>query len=268
MSIEKNEIGTSILKTILAGVSVTHPVLGVVLSETLMDYWSRVKVERMVLFTEKMKEYFDALSEDEIDVEFLRSEDFAQFFELVLRKVSETKSKRKIEIFRDILIGQLKVKGVGDFSSIFLNLIQQLTEKQIEIMQGLSIIYYRNDKYKASYDELKNQISVKKEIVKSEAKDRAHGFANNYDKELNDLTRLEEEKSSLENHINEVEKMRKHNYYKIPSEEFEFYLRDLIGKGLIYDVGVGTYGSPTLAFVNLTQMGNKFLEFIKLNQTN
>jgi len=264
MNIEKREIGTSILRTILAGVSATNPVLGVILSETLMDYWSRVKVERMMLFTEKMKEYFDSLSDDEIDEEFLRSEDFAQFFELVLKRVSETKSKEKINIFSDILSGRIRAGNIEDFSQIYLNTISQLHEKQIEIILELCS---QKETYEASVKRLQKfneDISIKSQERLEEIKNKENGFAHNLDRIDEQIKDLVQQREIYQyGHNNSQKRCRTAEFYNIKEMDFEFFLRDLISKGLLYEAGIGTHGYLPLKSVSPTSLAFELIKFIK-----
>jgi len=131
---KNQQVARSILNVIIRNI---HPVFGVIISESIFDYWGRIKQDRVNAFGVKLKEYFETVSDQEIDEEFLRSEDFAQFFEMVIRKVSETKSEEKLKIFRDILINNIQSKEIDDFSETFLNLVSQLQEKQIKALDDV-----------------------------------------------------------------------------------------------------------------------------------
>lgn len=86
------------------------------------NYYGKVKQERLNLFLEKFKEYLEGCSLNEIDAQFLKSEDFQGLFESIIKKVSETKSENKRETFRKILINSIEAKKVSDYSETFLNL--------------------------------------------------------------------------------------------------------------------------------------------------
>src|SRR3954470_4992929 len=98
-SIAHQEAVASIFNIITSNI----PVLGAIIQEGLVDYHGRVKQARINQFLEGLKQYFESLQGEEIEPEFLRSEEFSQFFELVIRKVAESKSDAKHEYFRNIL---------------------------------------------------------------------------------------------------------------------------------------------------------------------
>ncbi len=146
LSIKHQQAAASILNVLTNSI----PIVGPALSEGLYNYWNNVKQERLNIFVEKFKDYLEKNNNDEINPEFLRTEDFAQFFELVLRKVTETKSHKKLEVFKDILINNIKAREINDFADTFLNLISQLHEKQIELLKDL----HNNEKHFSEKKEL------------------------------------------------------------------------------------------------------------------
>jgi hypothetical protein len=244
------------------------PYVGTAISEGLYDYWGRVKQDRLNKFTEMFGMYLKEVSQDDFDEEYLRSEDFAMFFEIVLRKVTETKSNTKLEIFRDILLGKMKSKSSNDFSETFLNIISQLNEKQIEILSVLS-------RPSEESTELHSKIrSIKDKIEDQRIKYQDENSANvrnagviRVDIENKKLEDLQYELNKLLK-VDETNKKKWNSEYTfLFSDEMAVNVGDLEAKGLIkytdgrtagrFDGGIG------FPFYLMTEFGKQFVKFIK-----
>lgn len=230
------------------------PKVGPFLAEGF-NHYGKVRQERLNLFLEKLKEYFDGLSDEEIEPEFLKSEDFAWLFEAVLKKVAETKSENKRETFRKILMSSIGAKKVSDFSETFLNLTSQLHEKQIEILSAYheTILEY-NEMSKKIYEfneqntQFLDQIAL--EGLKGVSADRRKAI---------DLRNEMLEKRKLI-----ISKINQPAYFSIGKVEFDFYMQDLASKCLMKDItGSGMSDSNSLNY-NVTLLGEQYLNFLKI----
>ncbi|MCD6066188.1 MAG: hypothetical protein K0S33_1014 [Bacteroidetes bacterium] len=137
---EKNNIPVKYTEAFNSFVNVIANILpfGNVIAEGLINYHGRIKQERLNLFVEKLREYMEQIHEDEINPEYLKSEDFLQLFESVIRKVVETRSEEKLSRYRDILVNNIKAQKSADYSETFLTLVSQLQEEQIVTLNNLN----------------------------------------------------------------------------------------------------------------------------------
>ena len=126
------EIGISIYKSILSTVP-----YGAVLNEVFFDCRARIKQNRLNNFIETLDK---RLIEIGIKTENIKdNEDFIDAFELVIKKVIDTKASYKINIFRDILVNQLYMEKQIDTGLLdtFLNIIYQMSEIEIKILNDI-----------------------------------------------------------------------------------------------------------------------------------
>jgi hypothetical protein len=84
------------------------PVIGTLLNEALFDGRSRLKQARINKFILLLQEYIEQTNEEEINVEYLKSEEFSDLFESILKRVVLARSEKKLKIFKQILIGQFE----------------------------------------------------------------------------------------------------------------------------------------------------------------
>lgn len=251
-SIKKKEVVSSIANLIAESI----PVVGSVIAEGLA-FQGKVKQTRFNIFTEKLKVYFESSSNQKIDEEFLRSEDFAQFFETVIRKVVDTKSEEKINIFKEIVVNKIKAKEVQDFSESFLHLVHVLNEKQIELLFKYSQVGKKPDQ----------------SSILSKAQQASFDLVHNYDKMLAEKTtknrvKIKAKKKAEEKVIekrkpllSEATQRSNAEYASLMKPEYEVYIQDLISKGLLMDLtDKNKFG---FRIIIITQLGGQFIEFIK-----
>ena len=127
------EINISFYKSLLS----MTPLFGTVLNEIFFDCRARVKQNRLNNFIETLDK---RLKEIGIKTEDIKdNEDFIDAFELVIKKVVDTKAKYKINIFRDILINQLDTNKQIDTGLLdrFLDIIYQMSEIEIKILNDI-----------------------------------------------------------------------------------------------------------------------------------
>lgn len=111
------------------------PFVGTLLNEALFESRSRLKQARLNAFFEKMVPRITQLEEEKIDKDHLRSEEFSDFFEELLQKVVKTKSEEKLELFRRVLLGAIMGNKSPDFSTLFLNILDELTVDEIKVFR-------------------------------------------------------------------------------------------------------------------------------------
>jgi len=118
----KIEHGINILK---AGLSAT--VFGSVFTSLIDDYIPKTKIEKLTKFVNQIGEDLQKFK-NEIDENYIRTEEFLYIFEKTLKSVMESYQEEKISGFRAILINSLRDKTTKqEEKEFFLNLLDSLT---------------------------------------------------------------------------------------------------------------------------------------------
>jgi len=110
------------------------PVVGPILDEVFFEHRSRVKQERLNRFVEAFEAYFRSVHPGEIDVEYLKSDEFGDIFESILRRVMHTASEEKMHRFKKILLNEMEHTYESDFKETFLDIVFRINEDQILIL--------------------------------------------------------------------------------------------------------------------------------------
>lgn len=232
---ESKEILVSATKIIFGNI----PFAGPALDEIFFEYRGRLKQERLNKFVELLSEYFE--KGQNLDLENLKTEDFSDLFEAVIKRVVQTKSEDKHRHFRDILISQIKnPKKTNSELEIFLDLISSLNETQIIILSE-----YREKaiRYKEYFSQCR--VIEEKNIKKGAG----------IDSSSEQLEKLKEVFFEKENERNDF-------YKKLPENDLLYNKQILISKGLMND---GIYESPLhspLSQAEVSEFGLRFLKFL------
>lgn len=254
---EFKEAGVSVVRSLFGAV----PYAGGALNEIFFDYRSRVKQNRINAFSEMLSEFF--LAHSDIELASLKTEEFSDIFESVVRRVVLTKSKEKHMRYRDVLIQHIfePYKSVEN-AETYLDLIATLDEMAIRMLAvhgQFSVDYARLEeelmaaegkarKEQNSIDQLKQVYPTDEDQVKllEAAK-----------------TEFESEAEIIRKEITDRQAFRKPEYFGIAESEFLYYKQTLYSKGLLIDKGFGTYGGST-PFLRMwiTDFGEQFLRFL------
>ena len=111
------------------------PVVGSILDEVLFEHRSRVKQERLNRFVEEFKKYLRSMGSCDIDQKHLKSEEFGDIFESILRRVVNTASEEKVHRFKKILLNEMEHTYESDFKETFLDIAFRINEDQIQILK-------------------------------------------------------------------------------------------------------------------------------------
>jgi hypothetical protein len=111
------------------------PVVGGILDEVLFEHRNRVKQERLNRFVEEFKKYLRSMGSCDIDQKHLKSEEFGDIFESILRKVVNTASEEKVHRFKKILLNEMEHTYESDFKETFLDIAFRINEDQIQILK-------------------------------------------------------------------------------------------------------------------------------------
>lgn len=129
------------------------PLIGSVLAHLSFEYSSMLKQKRLNNFFEKLQHYMEGVSESEINLGNILTEDFHDIFEAILKSVSRTKSEEKLERFKNILIKQLR--KLEDYKDIepFIEITDKLSETHIAILN----FYNKNYLSQKNFEETINK---------------------------------------------------------------------------------------------------------------
>lgn len=220
--IVKKEAATSIYNIALSFVP------GNFILKELQDLRGRIYQSRLNYFVEVLKESFENVTGKKYDPENLKSADFLDSFEILVRKAVYTKSKEKIKRYKNVLLREMFEPGKteSDFFLKYVNLIEELNEVQIIILDKLEI--------RGSGHLLK---------VKSLIEKKNNG-------ELKNI--------AISNNVEVI------NGEMISLEDLNFLLQEMAGKGLLHRVTSNKKNVFTQTETyEVNTVGKRFLKFIK-----
>jgi len=110
------------------------PFFGTILNE-VFESRSRVKQERLNRFVEEFERYVRSMGSCDIDQKYLKSEEFGDIFESILRRVVNTASEEKVHRFKKILLNEMEHTYESDFKETFLDIAFRINEDQIQILK-------------------------------------------------------------------------------------------------------------------------------------
>lgn len=256
--IDVQEAAISLTKSIFAAV----PFAGGVLNKVFFDYRSRIKQYRLNNFTELLTVFF--VDNPDIDPESLKTEEFSDLFESVIRRVLQTKSREKHIRFRDVLIRQIHRphEDIED-AETYLDLISTLNEVAIWILnEHLGFI----EAFEA-IDPLRAKV-LARTTVRQEKINKMPGNTEDDQKEREKATsksKADQQKVERYNkQVTSLQGFRKAACYNIQESEYLYYKQTLYAKGLLVDKGIGggMGDSKPFQWMWITEFGRKFMGFI------
>jgi hypothetical protein len=229
-----------------------------------LDYRGRVKQGRLNQFTTLLAEYMENI-DGSVDVTIMKTDEFGDLLESVIKKVVTTDSTAKHQRFKNILINQISNNQVNDYTETFLDLIEKLNDLQIQILSKHIEIPGSFEDLFAQRDAIQNELFAEEEKLKKEKDAFDKGYANKYSIVLN---QVEEVKINFESIQSDIEHYMQYNNcssYNESAGNFQFAIQDLASKALLVDVGVGRIGTGPFEITDITQFGREFLNYIRLN---
>lgn len=250
--VDTREILISSAKSIFGAV----PFAGTALNELFFEYNGNIKQKRLNNFVEILSEYFSTNTDD--NIKNIKTEDFNDIFESVLRRVVRTKSNLKLIRFRDILIKELNSPTKEtELIDLYLDLITSLSEEEL-------IILYNHRHFDKTYtEELDKLQGLKTEYQKVLENKKRETIIISRSKYEDEYLQLKEEIEKIENKHDSLKVFRTAEHYNIEKNKFFFYVQRLYSKGLIYDDGIGKLGGLPFKLMNITEFGVEFMHFIK-----
>lgn len=129
----KSEIRDHGKNVILAAISAI-PVAGGPLSSLLSEYLPNWKMERILKFIEELRLEMQKF-QDQINEEYVRSEDFAILFEETFLRVLRTNSTVKIAAYKAILVNACITTSIEEIEKeYFLDLVNRLQEIHLLVL--------------------------------------------------------------------------------------------------------------------------------------
>jgi hypothetical protein len=249
---DKKEVSVSVLKSIFG----TIPYGGALLDELFFEYNGRLKQNRLNKFIEILAENFT--KNTEIDLSNIKTEDFSDLFESILRRVVQTKSELKLLRFKDILITELRKPSENvELIDHYLDLITNLTEEEITILYNHRFF---TTKYEEEIDEM-NLLKDNLRSVENQLEKESIIIGESEFRKQRDAIKIECEKKI--EYILSFSKFKKADFYNLSENKFMFYKQRLFSKGLLIDNPMNRIGSLPFGHMGITEFGSEFIEFIK-----
>jgi hypothetical protein len=229
---DKKEIRVSVLKSIFSVI----PYGGAALDELFFEYNGRIKQNRLNRFTEILAENFTINTP--INIENIKTEDFNDLFESVLRRVVQTKSELKLLRFKDILIKELNCPSENvELIDHYLDLISNLTEEEIKIM-------YNHRFFTISYEEEIDEMnSLKDNLNTLEQQMKNETIIINESKFRKPYNEVKIKYDKKKEYILSFAKYKKAEFYGLSENKFMFYKQRLFSKGLLIDNRMNRIGN-------------------------
>jgi hypothetical protein len=248
----KKEITVSAIKTIFGVI----PYAGSALDELFFEYNGRIKQNRLNRFVEILAENFTKNSG--INLDNIKTEDFNDLFESVLRRVVQTKSELKLIRFKDILIKELNSPSENvELIDHYLDLISNLTEEEITIL-------FNHRFFTTEYEEEIDEMNLLKDNLTSlerQMQDETIIFNESKFKKPRDEVKLKYE--TKRNYILSFSKYKTADFYKLSENKFMFFKQRLFSKGLLIDNPKNRIGNMPFGHMGITEFGIEFIDFIK-----
>ena len=219
------------------------------LNEFFFEYSSQIKQKRLNRFVEILEKYF--IEGSDINIENIKTENFNDLFESVLRKVVQTKSELKLIRFKDILIRELNSPSENaELNDHYLDLISNLTEMEISIL-------YNHRYFTMEYEEKINELNRLNDNLSPLT--RQLGNAKGTNKESD----FQKPYEDLKKYIDSLSKYKHAEFYELSENSFMFYKQRLFSKGLLIDDRMKRIGSLPFVNMGITEFGIEFIDFIK-----
>lgn len=198
---------------------------------------SKLKINRVEHFVIELGKYMESKNVS-FDWENVNNEDFGDFFEEILIKISKTSSKKKLERFKLLVMGQIVTPISYDYILRFTELVDKLQDVQIDI---LTTYVNTEEEFIKIQDAVSksNKEKDKTEIMLSKVKSDSRSSHKQTDIMTKGLEKLEGVILDQQNAYNRIRRARNSKFKALGENEFNFILNDLRAMGLIYNPSKG-----------------------------
>ena len=233
------------------------------MDEILFESRSRIKQDRLNRFVILLKDYFDDKFDENTKLENLTSEEFSDNFEEVLLSVLKTNSEEKLFHFRNLLLNQILYsdKRNNDLFSLFVGITHSLLDDQIIILEKFADI---KTEFGNAFLE-RGTLKSKKVSIDSDL-DRLKQMNSN---EI-EIVKLQKEYGEIKKKFERAEKgfdrikeSMNPEIYGLSFTRFMILIQDLTGKGLLYDVGSTAIGVSQFEYMEISELGYSYINYIK-----
>lgn len=262
---KKNQaLKESALKVVFSQV----PFAGQLLSEIFFDYRSRIKQERLNLFLENFIKYLTVNSLSEKADSLLSSEDFGDLFESVIRRLVQTNIKERVQLFQNVLTNYIQQPNKNEYQDIFLDIIDRINASQIRVLEAHANINEDIRKLLEQREYFTSEINRLNNEMKAENRMMENGGPDfRYYEITKEIMGISQHLKTVGQGIDSDEKVRNPDFYGISQGEYLFLIQDLFAKGLLMDIGSGTFDTKPFEKMKITEFGKAFLEFIRRWET-
>lgn len=255
------EVGISATKGAIGAI----PFVGTALNEAIFESRGRIKQERVNKFIEMLQDFMRTVSEESINFQHLKSDEFSDIFESILKRIAYTRSEEKMKRFRKVLISEMQNPSDTDFTETFLDIISRLEEVQIKILRDIRIATkncggIHEKVYKIQNEIKKHEVQLKKELGHQE-----NGFANNVPSEQKFIAKKKSIARKKMQILIENQKYYNSDVYGIEHSQYKFYVQDLISKALLQERLIPRNGKepPVTQIIEISNYGEEFLNFLE-----
>ena len=258
VKIDKKEVGISAIKSAIGAV----PVAGSLLNEIFFDYRNRLKEKRLISFINELTKSLEKFNTEKIDLNYLKTDEFSDILEEIIKRVTITNSSEKQKRFKKILIGEMTASLDSEFKLSFLDITSTITEIQLLILKEHNTIGKSVGKYYRDIENLNIQIPELEKSLRNEKLLASKGYANNTTLFEKRLKQIKTELNKKIKATKQSESKRFGRYYNINQENYLMQVQDLISKGLIIDIGIGASNLNAFQVLEITNFGKEYLKYI------
>lgn len=242
--------------TVISG----DPVLGAgtaaFMTETFFGIRGRLKLNRAENFIIEFSKYIKSITPD-FDIEVVDSEDFGDFFEQVLIKVSQTNSETKLNGFKKLTANQILNPVSYDLAPKYLELILKINENHLILLRHW---FFEELKYKS----IIRKIDSERNRLKQQYDDGLNKVSRDETYSQYQTRLLNYDMIDEENFRDEIKIKRKKLMNLFENDEFDFWAHDLRNLGVFeHDTTSNSYkGNNSFQYLYLSPFGKKAVEFI------
>ena len=257
------ESATTLSKVLIAasaGVITGDPIIGAgattLLTETFFGIRGRLKLKRSENFIIAFSNYIKKIKPD-FDIEIVNSEDFGDFFEQVLIKVSQTNSQIKLKGFKKLAANQILKPVSYNLVHKYLDLVSNLNENHIILLKHW---YFEEQKYKSVIRKIDNERKrLREDFDNGMNKSNSSETYSNYQTRLLDYDLIDNEGVR-----DSIKIQRKNILESFEIDEFDYWAHDLRNLGVFeHDTRSNSYkGNNAFQHLYLSPFGKKAVEFI------
>lgn len=136
-SLVLKEIGIGAVKAAMNAI----PYVGAALSEAIFEIPNRIAQQRKENHLNAVIQVLQAIGEDSIDLDFIKSEDFSDLLQSILRKITLKNAAEKANFFKNLTVASM-LKGRSqqsiDWQFRYIEIIADLNESEMRLLCALN----------------------------------------------------------------------------------------------------------------------------------